>query len=163
MPTPDADCLDHSLSTYETKLRGVCGLRKKLKADDWPRIYHYARAQGLGRYDVFLNGTLIPRTKAWKEIRRSGVTKLVLPSTRPWSRFALDVHTNSSQLTVKPLCRMASRFASNQRLLLNHLSRTQHLIQTPIFGLKYDNPAAEFCPRLSQNKCQRAATPRFDL
>lgn len=84
--TLDTDCLDYSLPTYETKFRDVYGLRKKLKADDWPRIYHFARAQGFERFDVFLNGTLIPRTKAWKEIRRSGVTRSALPSKRPWSR-----------------------------------------------------------------------------
>ena len=50
-------------------------LRKKLKSKDWPRIYQYARANGFDKFDVYLNDTLIPWQKVWKEIRRSGVTR----------------------------------------------------------------------------------------
>lgn len=63
------------LPLYEKKLRDTHKLRKKLKAKDWPQIYHYARANGLDGFDLYLNGTLIPWHKVWKEFRRSGVTR----------------------------------------------------------------------------------------
>lgn len=65
------------LSTYETRLRDVLRLRKKLKQCDWYLIHHYALSRGYGRreYDVLLNGTQIRPDRVWKEIRRYGYHK----------------------------------------------------------------------------------------
>jgi hypothetical protein len=65
------------ISTYETKLRDVLKLRKKLKQRDWYLIHHYALSRGLGRreYDVLLNGTQMRPDQVWKEIRRYGYHK----------------------------------------------------------------------------------------
>jgi hypothetical protein len=76
----DTDTLFCRISAYETNLRHRQGLQKRLKAKDWPRIYHYARANGFDKFDVLLNDTVIPWIRAWKEIRRSGVTRSSLPS-----------------------------------------------------------------------------------
>jgi hypothetical protein len=63
-----------SLSIYETRLRDVLKLRKKLKKEDWKSIHNYviSRDMNPGEYDVLLNGTPIPEKKVWKEIRRNG-------------------------------------------------------------------------------------------
>ena len=60
------------LSTYEVKLRKDLGLRKKLKKSDWPVIYQqWLRREGRPTA-VYLNSTMIPWKRVWKEIRRSG-------------------------------------------------------------------------------------------
>lgn len=69
------------LSTWETKLRDVLQVRKKVKGSDWPTIYRHVlpRLERPGRKKVkrptaiYLNNTAIPWEKAWKEVRRSGV------------------------------------------------------------------------------------------
>ncbi|XXG98306.1 hypothetical protein Hte_004629 [Hypoxylon texense] len=60
------------LQTYETKLRDVLGLRKKLKKADWTAIYQHYQNRGGKSTGIYLNGSRIPWEKAWKEIRRSG-------------------------------------------------------------------------------------------
>lgn len=60
------------LSTYETKLRNVLGLRKKLKKADWTAIHQHYQDRGGKKTGIYLNGSKIPWEKAWKEIRRSG-------------------------------------------------------------------------------------------
>ncbi|KXJ86965.1 hypothetical protein Micbo1qcDRAFT_208741 [Microdochium bolleyi] len=69
---------DHSfpftpLSTYESKIRDVLNIRKKLKKADWPIIYqHWLRLGGNEtKPELFFLGRHIPWVKAWKEIRRS--------------------------------------------------------------------------------------------
>lgn len=85
MPPPhlhsNTDSSVCSLSTYEENLRDL-GMRKKLKAGDWKRIYYFARSQGLedAKYEILLNGSPIEWTKAWKEMRRSGATRSTPPS-----------------------------------------------------------------------------------
>lgn len=66
------------LSAWEAKLRDVLQLRKKLKNQDWAQIWLYALSRSYKKkeFDVYLNGTLIPWDKAWKEIRRSNAHKL---------------------------------------------------------------------------------------
>ncbi|ROW07759.1 hypothetical protein VMCG_03435 [Cytospora schulzeri] len=61
------------LSTYEAKLRDKLHLRKKLKKTDWPVIYQHHLRRGGKKSAIYLNGSLIPWRKVWKEIRRSGV------------------------------------------------------------------------------------------
>jgi hypothetical protein len=68
--------ISNRLSIYETKFRDQFGFRKRLKSGDWPRIYHYARSKGFSKFDVYLNGCVIPERKVWKELRRSGVMRL---------------------------------------------------------------------------------------
>lgn len=75
-----------SLSTYETKLRDVLGLRKKLKKADWTAIHqHYQDRQGKDT-GIYLNGSRIPWEKAWKEIRRYGAQSMSKGKCR-WCYF----------------------------------------------------------------------------
>ncbi|KAK7731092.1 hypothetical protein SLS53_008810 [Cytospora paraplurivora] len=65
---------------WETKLRDVLGLRKKLKKKEWPLIYDQVlirREQGIDDKNtaIYLNGTQIPWETAKKEFRRSGATR----------------------------------------------------------------------------------------
>ncbi|KAI1354774.1 hypothetical protein F5Y01DRAFT_329456 [Xylaria sp. FL0043] len=60
-----------SLSTYESKLRQM-NLRKKMKKADWHAVYQKLQSRGGKESAVYLCGTKIPSTSAWKEIRRSG-------------------------------------------------------------------------------------------
>jgi hypothetical protein len=60
------------LTVYETNVRGILRLRKRLKKADYAIIHRFARSQGWEKYDVYLNETLIPWSKYWKEYRRSG-------------------------------------------------------------------------------------------
>ncbi|KAI0521678.1 hypothetical protein F5B22DRAFT_643850 [Xylaria bambusicola] len=96
-----------SIATYGTKLRHHLNLQKKLKKDDWLAVYqHYERRRAEGKQSrMYLNDTLIPWRKAWKEIRRnrvqlgSGVMPLprgVMLKTPP-PRAPISV-CNSSQL-----------------------------------------------------------------
>lgn len=57
---------------FETKLRDLLGLRKKLKKADWIAVHHHYLARDGKDTGIYLNGTRIPWKKAWKEIRRSG-------------------------------------------------------------------------------------------
>ncbi|KAI0183019.1 hypothetical protein EV127DRAFT_517329 [Xylaria flabelliformis] len=59
------------LSTYESKLRQM-RVRKKMKKTDWHAVYQELQRRGDRQSAVYLCGTKIPSTKAWKEIRRSG-------------------------------------------------------------------------------------------
>ncbi|KAI0554311.1 hypothetical protein F4679DRAFT_597388 [Xylaria curta] len=59
------------LSTYESKLRQM-RVRKKMKKTDWHAVYQELQRRGERQSAVYLCGTKIPSTKAWKEIRRSG-------------------------------------------------------------------------------------------
>lgn len=79
-----------SLSQYETQLRDTLGLRKKLKAEQWPKVYNYARSQGYQSFDLYLSGNMTPWVKAWKEIRRSGAHKLPLDSGKISGAFVLE-------------------------------------------------------------------------
>ncbi|KAI1358419.1 hypothetical protein F5Y08DRAFT_345737 [Xylaria arbuscula] len=58
------------LSTYESKLR-LIGLRKKLKKSDWHAVYAEIQRRRDKASAVYLCGTKISSTTAWKEIRRS--------------------------------------------------------------------------------------------
>lgn len=71
---PHANLLNHSLSTWETQLRDVLGLRKKFKKKDWVLIHqHVAQRREQGKEsDILLNNTKIEWKRAWKEMRRSG-------------------------------------------------------------------------------------------
>ncbi|KAJ1336129.1 ankyrin repeat domain-containing protein 50 [Microdochium nivale] len=62
------------LSTYESKVRDVLRLRKKLKKPDWIVIYqHWVQLNGkVTKPRVFFHDREIPWVKAWKEIRRYG-------------------------------------------------------------------------------------------
>ncbi|KAI7773504.1 hypothetical protein LA080_010547 [Diaporthe eres] len=62
------------LSTWETQLRDVLGLRKKFKKKDWVLIHqHVAQRREQGKEsDILLNNTKIEWKRAWKEMRRSG-------------------------------------------------------------------------------------------
>ncbi|KAI0455274.1 hypothetical protein F5B21DRAFT_472580 [Xylaria acuta] len=59
------------LSTYESKLRQM-RVRKKMKKTDWHAVYQELQRRGERKSAVYLCGTKIPSTNAWKEIRRSG-------------------------------------------------------------------------------------------
>lgn len=61
----------HRLSAYEYNIRDILKLRKKFKKSDWPMIDNYARAHGMEKFNLYLNGVHYPWVKAWKEIRRS--------------------------------------------------------------------------------------------
>ncbi|KAK5625177.1 hypothetical protein RRF57_000893 [Xylaria bambusicola] len=80
-----------SVSTYGAKLHNYLNLRKKLKKRDWPVVYqHYERRQAEGKQShMYLNDTLIPWGKAWKEIRRNRA-RLELdheqPALRPYQK-----------------------------------------------------------------------------
>jgi hypothetical protein len=67
MTKPDT----HRLNTYETKLRDELGLKKKLKWFDWIAIDDHISHLGNSKFDVFLNGSLIPPSKVKKEINRN--------------------------------------------------------------------------------------------
>ncbi|KAI1361895.1 hypothetical protein F5Y08DRAFT_313503 [Xylaria arbuscula] len=60
------------LSTYESKLRDLLGLRKKMKSQDWRPVYRHYLDSGNRHTALYFNGTRIPWGKAWKEIKRSG-------------------------------------------------------------------------------------------
>ncbi|KAL2211227.1 ankyrin [Sarocladium strictum] len=101
----------HPLSIYETRLRDVLKLRKKLKKEDWKSIHYYAVSHGLepGTYDVILNGTRISPKNAWKEIRRNRYHTHVnitdngtLPmDVHVWPRSgAFTAQATSSEMTV---------------------------------------------------------------
>ncbi|KAI0185774.1 hypothetical protein EV127DRAFT_484801 [Xylaria flabelliformis] len=64
-----------SVATYGAKLHRHLNLRKKLKKGDWSVVYqHYQQRQAEGKQShMYLNNTLIPWEKAWKEIRRNRV------------------------------------------------------------------------------------------
>ncbi|KAI0899934.1 hypothetical protein F4806DRAFT_454449 [Annulohypoxylon nitens] len=62
----------YSRNTFETKLRDLLGLRKKFKKADWVAVHQHLLARDGKDTGIYLNGTRIPRKKAWKEIRRSG-------------------------------------------------------------------------------------------
>lgn len=66
-----------SLSVYEIKLRDFLGLRKRLRKKEYPIIHSHARSEGWETYNVYLNGTLIPWEKYWKEYRRSGAKNVI--------------------------------------------------------------------------------------
>ncbi|KAI1775132.1 ankyrin [Hypoxylon cercidicola] len=71
------------LTIYETRLRDVLGLRKKLKKADWTAIHqHYQSREGKDT-GIYLNGSRIPWEKAWKEIRRSGARSAGSDTTLP--------------------------------------------------------------------------------
>ncbi|KAJ2978914.1 hypothetical protein NUW58_g7344 [Xylaria curta] len=59
------------LSTYESKLRKM-QVRKKMKKTDWHAVFQELQRRGEKQSAVYLCGTMIPSTNAWKEIRRSG-------------------------------------------------------------------------------------------
>ncbi|KAI0867501.1 hypothetical protein GGS24DRAFT_485425 [Hypoxylon argillaceum] len=59
------------LPIYESKLRDILGLRKKMKSEDWRSIYQHYVNSGTRHTALYLNGTRIQWNKAWKEIRRS--------------------------------------------------------------------------------------------
>ncbi|KAI0425301.1 hypothetical protein F5Y09DRAFT_335079 [Xylaria sp. FL1042] len=61
------------LSIYESKLRQM-GFRKKMKKLDWHAVYHELQRRGERESAVYLCGTKIASTSAWKEIRRSGAS-----------------------------------------------------------------------------------------
>ncbi|KAJ3577320.1 hypothetical protein NPX13_g3247 [Xylaria arbuscula] len=60
------------LSTYESKLRDLLGLRKKMKSQDWRPVYRHYLNSGNRHTALHFNDTRIPWGKAWKEIKRSG-------------------------------------------------------------------------------------------
>ncbi|ROW10217.1 hypothetical protein VMCG_01753 [Cytospora schulzeri] len=64
------------LSTWETKLRDVLGLRKRLKKNDWPIVYRHVAPRRAQKKEtaVYLNGTQMDWRRAWKEMRRCGIT-----------------------------------------------------------------------------------------
>lgn len=64
------------LSTWETKLRDVLGLRKKMKMKDWPIIYSHVRPRLEQKKEtaIYLNGTRMEWKRAWKEMRRNRTT-----------------------------------------------------------------------------------------
>lgn len=64
---------------YETKLRNKLCLQKNLRRGDWCRIFHYARAHGLGEFDIILNGTTLPSKKIRKAFSRYGVGRSAQP------------------------------------------------------------------------------------
>ncbi|CAH0018189.1 unnamed protein product [Clonostachys rhizophaga] len=66
---------ESSLSVYETRLRDLLGVRKKLKREDWSIIYQHYLNRNKRSSALYLDGVKIPWKKAWKEIRRSGARK----------------------------------------------------------------------------------------
>ncbi|KAI1322843.1 hypothetical protein F5Y16DRAFT_415439 [Xylariaceae sp. FL0255] len=60
------------LSTYEYRLRQL-GIRKNLKKKDWQAIYQIYQGRKGQKSAVYVDGVLVPSTKAWKEMQRSGM------------------------------------------------------------------------------------------
>ncbi|KAF3011473.1 hypothetical protein E8E14_005594 [Neopestalotiopsis sp. 37M] len=60
----------HSLSTYETKLRDVLGLRKNLTPKGWLAIGQRIRGNENREWEVHINGRKVSRRKVMKEIGR---------------------------------------------------------------------------------------------
>ncbi|KAI1386614.1 uncharacterized protein F4822DRAFT_444955 [Hypoxylon trugodes] len=83
------------LSTYETKLRDVLRLRKRLKKEDWTPIYQSYLNRGEKDTGIYLNGNRIEWKKAWKEMRRSGARDNVGNSNATTLPVGVEVRTPS--------------------------------------------------------------------
>ncbi|KXJ85563.1 hypothetical protein Micbo1qcDRAFT_221973 [Microdochium bolleyi] len=73
------------LATFEARIRNVAGLKKNLRQEDWLPIWQHCRQLKDAQYspEVFLNGSLMPWKKVWKEVRRYAAHKAPRGRTLP--------------------------------------------------------------------------------
>lgn len=93
-----------SLPIYESKLRDILGLRKKMKSEDWRSIYQHYVNSGTRHTALYLNGTRIQWNKAWKEIRRSHARDFVNGKSLSYPENVLSTfYTAHRNRTSEPL------------------------------------------------------------